>query len=435
MTRFKRILRFSLLTALVAGLALAGSLILDRVVGWAWPASIPAGALELIFPPHSHLEMETVDFHYTVDINSLGYRDRELAAIPPGAFKMAVIGDSFTYGYGVNIEDTWVRRLEENLRGDGLNVITLNLGKPGVGTPHYAEIAERALPILRPDLLIIAMLQADDVSSANDKMETPQPAWLALQADARWPNIMRVFRGYSGTLAPKAEQTSVRPPLMVTVESDRQGQAEIAKSLVDGFSGELKARYDALPAEVKDALLAGRLNPSLINTTVNAPDYLANNAVEADPYFFRENVAKTSAYLDRIRVAAAAYGVEVLVLSVPMGCYVNQHALANAGYVGFKTDASMLETYVPDQAIAEACANAKLPFRNVTDGFRAHRDDPDLYFRLDGHFTAKGCQLFADLVTPIVGEAIRDRAPQLDEVPRTGIVGGVDEGASTDSSR
>ena len=41
-----------------------------------------------------------------VHVNSSGYREREFAAVKPsGAFRIAVVGDSFTYGNGVRQED------------------------------------------------------------------------------------------------------------------------------------------------------------------------------------------------------------------------------------------------------------------------------------------------------------------------------------------
>ena len=49
-----------------------------------------------------------------VVFNSLGYRDYEFARIKPkGKFRILAVGDSQTFGIGINkLEDTFVKRLE-----------------------------------------------------------------------------------------------------------------------------------------------------------------------------------------------------------------------------------------------------------------------------------------------------------------------------------
>ena len=53
---------------------------------------------------------------YRVSINSAGFRDNELRH--PGGFKIFVVGDSMTFGSGVEFQDTYVDRLEKKLQSN-----------------------------------------------------------------------------------------------------------------------------------------------------------------------------------------------------------------------------------------------------------------------------------------------------------------------------
>lgn len=62
-----------------------------------------------------------------------------------GTKRIAVIGDSITYGYGIkNIGDRYSNLLEVKLRGDGFPVEVFNLSLPGVDIPQEQEFFDLA---------------------------------------------------------------------------------------------------------------------------------------------------------------------------------------------------------------------------------------------------------------------------------------------------
>jgi len=402
-----KILNLALMLASILAVLLF-SLVLDRILGWVFPVKV-AGSMELVFPPGSHMEYRTNEFSYTVDINSLGYRDIELRDVPPEAFKVMALGDSFTYGWGVNLEDAWPKRLEANLRESGLDVAVINLGKPGIDVTFYAELAERAAPLIKPDLIVVAMLLADDMAGAEDPSESDMPPRILLETERFWPNLVRVVRTAAGTLGPQTEQQPVRPPIVVSAGQDRVNQAEMARSVLEKMTPQVRARFDALDEEVKDAFLSGNLNPNLINTSLGSSDFFVNSAKADDPWFFGQRAKFTAAYLARIRRAAQTCGADVLVVTVPLGAFANAHAVANYRRMGFQTEPGLLTTEAPDLAVAEACRLADLAFCSVTEDFRKRQDDSGLYFPLDGHFTPLGHKLFAELLTPALRRIVEAR--------------------------
>src|SRR6266545_6430587 len=128
--------------------------LLDKGVGWGWPEG-------LCLPPISHLAVRTSEFSFEARTNDLGFRDKSERWARPKGPLVVTIGDSFTYGWGVADDDAWPRVLERRL-GGGAGVA--NLGVPGAHPLHYADIVERALPALRPDLILVAVLQGDDLA-------------------------------------------------------------------------------------------------------------------------------------------------------------------------------------------------------------------------------------------------------------------------------
>jgi hypothetical protein len=80
----------------------------------------------------------------TVRTNSHGMRDQEYARVPePGVHRVAVIGDSFTFGQGVAAEDLFEARVERVLRSEGHAVELLNFGVPGYNTFQQLLVYER----------------------------------------------------------------------------------------------------------------------------------------------------------------------------------------------------------------------------------------------------------------------------------------------------
>ncbi|MGZ3734848.1 MAG: SGNH/GDSL hydrolase family protein [Bdellovibrionota bacterium] len=91
-----------------------------------------------------------------VEINSDGLRNRELPpAKASGTYRIAVMGDSFTLGWGVPEEQTYARLIEQNLRKRcGPSVETLNFGIGNYNTQQVTAATRlQALP-KQPDQIL-----------------------------------------------------------------------------------------------------------------------------------------------------------------------------------------------------------------------------------------------------------------------------------------
>lgn len=142
--------------------------------------------------PHGHMESDPVLHHrlrrsITTTVggvpfttNALGLRDREIGPKTPDVFRVLMIGDSFTEGGGLAIEDTVAKRVESALdaRGcDGRRIEVINAGT-GSWSPilEYLYLTREGFA-LDPDLVVLNF----DMTDVHDDWVRTQTARLDAQ--------------------------------------------------------------------------------------------------------------------------------------------------------------------------------------------------------------------------------------------------------------
>lgn len=94
--------------------------------------------------------------------NSLGYREREIVATPvTGVYRIAVLGDSLTFGQGIAAEERLSNRLEQRLQEDGGLYEVLNFGTPGAETVDELETLRETILPIHPDYLLLQWFPND----------------------------------------------------------------------------------------------------------------------------------------------------------------------------------------------------------------------------------------------------------------------------------
>ncbi|NQS99904.1 MAG: hypothetical protein HQ595_02375 [Candidatus Omnitrophica bacterium] len=92
-------------------------------------------------------------------INSFGFRDRDYTyEKPANTFRILVLGDSFTEGHGVEIEQTFAKIFEKKLNqrpGQNIDYEVINCGVGGYSPLlEYLLLSEKALQF-KPDMVVI----------------------------------------------------------------------------------------------------------------------------------------------------------------------------------------------------------------------------------------------------------------------------------------
>lgn len=167
----------ALVTAAAAGVGLWLVGALPRAASAPGAGFAPTETLGFLLEPNSEWRQVTADFDVQVRSNSLGLRGPEVVLPkPPNCYRVLALGDSFTFGWGVDFDGAWLVRMARELQAtDGRSVEVVVAGIPGWSPPHeFVYLEQRGLE-LQPDLVLWQLC-------SNDLLEMER---LDVQIDAR----------------------------------------------------------------------------------------------------------------------------------------------------------------------------------------------------------------------------------------------------------
>ncbi len=89
----------------------------------------------------------------SIRANALGFREREVGAKSADRYRIAIVGDSFTWGQGIEESERFSDVLEASL---GPPYEVLNFGIPGNNLPEHVQVLEQALQV-SPDFVLLQL--------------------------------------------------------------------------------------------------------------------------------------------------------------------------------------------------------------------------------------------------------------------------------------
>ncbi len=111
---------------------------------------------------HQQLAYPGAGFVMDVRTNAFGLRDREWdTGSENPCTNILMLGDSFIFGYGINVEDRFDTRLAALLEGKDSRYCLFNAGVPGWGTVQETRFARDHFDIFDPDILVLAFCGND----------------------------------------------------------------------------------------------------------------------------------------------------------------------------------------------------------------------------------------------------------------------------------
>jgi len=142
---FIRLVAINLLVA--CAMTAAGILAMETAIGFRRRFLLPPDQL-----PH-------VTWGHKASLNAYRFRERELSVFSSGeSFRVMVLGDSLTWGVGLDEDERFTDLLEERLRREspGKNIRVMNFGLPGSSTQRERDLLRDFYPLVRPQLIIVA---------------------------------------------------------------------------------------------------------------------------------------------------------------------------------------------------------------------------------------------------------------------------------------
>jgi acetyltransferase AlgX (SGNH hydrolase-like protein) len=296
----------------------------------------PDSAIGFLYVPGGRDEVRQGDVRFSYTTDRDGFRN---ADAPPDQAQIVAVGDSWTFGFGVDDSVAWPRLLADSLRP----VRVRNLGLIGSGPEQYTRILERFGLPLHPSVILYGVFPGNDLDD--------QEAFEQWERMGR-PGNFAEWRTYG--------PAGRRPPLWQ--------RSYLAVALEEGwkyrherFAGSTIRLPDGSPLQLAPA----RLLPK------------AERSHRGDPAF--DGVL---AAVDRARALATGVGARLVVLVFPTKEEV---------YLPLQGQAAppLTSRWVP------ALRELGVDCLDLTDTLRAHARGAPLYFEVDGHVNAVGNRVIA----------------------------------------
>jgi lysophospholipase L1-like esterase len=369
-----------------------------------------------INPKRLDIRFETDDFDVRVVTNRQGLR--EPAEVPrrhPGVFRVLAIGDSMTFGWGVEYEQSYPQVAQRQLRGSygwpGVEVI--NVGRPGAGPHDYLAYMRKYAVELDPDVIVIGFLIGNDCpvrapASLSDRAAVERElagyAAASRQSPAeRW--LLRSFFArlcYAGIAWPRplpADAVGRPGPIFREPNPlDPRGLERDIAALRDAAAG--RERYASLlRGGWVEKGLEWRVNPWLVRAMIlhpaGAADSLAVRGETREVMQFEWQLC--AGLLRECKAASDEQDVPLVVLAIPNAQLVSQCWVDFLAARGCLVTSDMTTSRVVNDWLAETCRDNGIVCVDPLEQFRREeRAGTILYLKTDDHMTPRGQQLLGE---------------------------------------
>jgi hypothetical protein len=361
--------------ALAAGGTLLGALVLETGVRWLSPQLPPHAGLYRADPVLGFRQVAFFDGRFgaperavAVRTNSHGFRDREY---PPKASSLRILGlgDSFTFGFGVEEGETFLALVEGALREGAVEVI--NAGLVGGGPESAARLLEVEGPRLGPDLVVLGFYAGNDLLDAllgSDGFEVREGSlfWRPGEQE-RWESVVEPGRLVRTARPPRAldhwkaflRKRSHLYRLTSRLYATGRGRVEDAGCASVSLFQEEAFCLRRYPAELEDGWRAA------------------------------------AAAFERIKAWCGRNGSTLAFVIIPFRGQVEEDAW-RAFLACHRVDADDFDREKPQRLVKGWADGAGVPLLDLLPALRVAAQEPgDLYYRGDPHWTPRAHALAA----------------------------------------
>ena len=134
-----------------------------------------------------------------ISINSYGMRDNVLSSDKNGKYRIAFIGDSIVFGWGLDINKTFIKRLEGILNRtlDRNDIECLNFGVFGYNIKQYLGALKDKAMDWHPDVVVI-VLNRDDLINVAEGFNPLRQGWIRVAKPIFYASrVCRMFAVWS----------------------------------------------------------------------------------------------------------------------------------------------------------------------------------------------------------------------------------------------
>ena len=290
-----------------------------------------------------------------VKTNSQGVRDNvEHSWVKdPGTIRILGIGDSFIFGWGVSLEETFLKKMEHSLqRMTGVEIETINAGVPRWDLNHYYVYLKNIGIRYNPDIIVLSYFFNDIPQSIRETIPANFDNQIGVQQKG---GVMR-FSSLFNFLKSKADHLRRKNKL----------------ARID-FLSTLEARRPELIQQATHQLLSP---PTQTET--------------------RSSFHILQTLLEKIHAIAQQTNSQLVLMFVPDVAQIHHSELQ----------------YI-NQVLASLTQKMHIPFADITPVFETASDPRVFYFwPRDWHTNAHGHAKMANALSPLVCQVLQQRGIQ-----------------------
>ena len=336
----------------------------------------------LLFPSYSKAEHNTAEFDLAVQINNLGFRGPN-TTIQKQKKRVVVIGDSFTFGWGVEWQQTWVHLLSKAYP----ELEFLNLGQGGNHPGDYTRISKQAVPMLKPDLVLICVLQGNDMHQLMRVIEHEESSSSKAKHVTGVESKAERYQRYLGIIYPNLTKRFTR-----AVSIQKQWMKD-ANELLSELNEEQQLKYESgISEKAKTWFEDGLLNPSLVYESVYHPNMFFEAADTGNP-LYKKGVTRLHDHLMEVVEVCNQHKAKILVVDMPNRPYGFTETLKPLQELGYNV--SGCDTIDASFALQTASNKLKLSLFQPA----VHQYAKPVFYTYDGHWNAEGNRIFANELT------------------------------------
>jgi hypothetical protein len=125
--------------------------------------------------PNSEYRMDSLEFETVIRTNSLNMRDADIHPRRDGEYRMLFLGDSFTFGLGVDAEERWPDLLASELTKGGEPIYPINAGGRGKYSREQLEFLLEHAALFDPDFILVQVFTGNDFVDALRRLRQSDP--------------------------------------------------------------------------------------------------------------------------------------------------------------------------------------------------------------------------------------------------------------------
>lgn len=322
--------------------------------------------------------MRTSEFDLVYQINNLGFRGPDVELEKSDKPRIAFIGDSFTFGWGVEEGKSWIGLL----RKEHPDLELLNLGRGGTHPMDHAQLAKKVLPILKPDHVFICLTSWNDLIQmqrvldveAGTKRSAIPNFQIELPASSRF--VQRWF-------------PSISKKFRAPADINQRWKME-ADWIAETFPEQIESL--TLSDQVRADFENGLLNPSAIYDRIMDAD-AETRLCTTDSLV----LSRTTIHLQEIEAVCSELdaGLTFVVLpNRPTGCPDCISDLQALG-TDLPDNDSCLFLQTPETHLQRVEPIVHFPFSETSDPHH-------FYYPLDGHLNSTGNRAVSEWLSPLL---------------------------------